>query len=367
MTKIIVKPLITGLLLLLTMASGCQGTIQTPTTASFKKDEITLKTLTDEILTTAEDKISIEKYVLLLSKSVVPSTDIELQSMRLSNMADILRKRIGDETDPNKIIETINKYLFEETKFDTPNVTKEEGTTFKHALLPYVLDGREGNCVGLGMIYLCLAERLKLPVFGVSIPRHFFLRYDNGKNRINIDPTEKGKNISDNDYLKKFAPLVKDIDTAVKDEMLKNLSRKEVLGGYIGNGIVHKFIDEPYDFKSAVEYNGYALQLFPNSELLHSKQGEYLMQLADDTDNPEYEKQATKELIIAHQLYPYSVGTMGFLALSYYFAKDYKNSTKMFDELFQKFTWDDVLERFESEMTHYIELIHKDALIKTNK
>lgn len=47
----------------------------------------------------------------------------------------------------------------------------------KHALLGEVLSERRGNPLGLGILYLSLAQDLNLPIHGVNLPNHFILCY----------------------------------------------------------------------------------------------------------------------------------------------------------------------------------------------
>jgi tetratricopeptide (TPR) repeat protein len=60
-------------------------------------------------------------------------------------------------------------------------------------LLPSaVLARKEGYCVGIAAIYLALAERLDLPIHAVAIPTHVYLRYDDGRSRIDIETLAMG-------------------------------------------------------------------------------------------------------------------------------------------------------------------------------
>jgi len=60
-------------------------------------------------------------------------------------------------------------------------------------LLPSaVLERKQGYCVGIAAIYLALAERLDLPIHAVAIPSHVYLRYDDGKARIDIETLAMG-------------------------------------------------------------------------------------------------------------------------------------------------------------------------------
>ena len=47
----------------------------------------------------------------------------------------------------------------------------------KHALVGHVLGEKKGNPLGLGILYLSLAQDLNLPIHGVNLPNHFILCY----------------------------------------------------------------------------------------------------------------------------------------------------------------------------------------------
>lgn len=49
-------------------------------------------------------------------------------------------------------------------------------TSLRFVLLPSVLEQRRGSCVGLGSLYLALAERLGWRMVGTMVPGHFFVR-----------------------------------------------------------------------------------------------------------------------------------------------------------------------------------------------
>jgi regulator of sirC expression with transglutaminase-like and TPR domain len=60
-------------------------------------------------------------------------------------------------------------------------------------LLPQrTLEKRSGGCLGVSLLFLMLGERLNLPLKGVRLPGHFFVRYHDGLVRINIEPNRSG-------------------------------------------------------------------------------------------------------------------------------------------------------------------------------
>ena len=173
------------------------------------------------------------------------------------------------------------------------------------------------------------------------------MRYDDGKARINIDTTyDSGKNISDEEYLKKFAPLLKDTNTAIKERMLKNLSRKEILGGYLLSGIVQEFtlgLNAKKDQKSyirALEYTDYVIKLFPDWFNGYTYKGLYTT--LKELDSVENAKEAIKQLRLACQLYPYDARTDILLASAYDSAKEYQECLKLIENVYQKYSIDTI-------------------------
>jgi tetratricopeptide (TPR) repeat protein len=73
------------------------------------------------------------------------------------------------------------------------------------ALLSEVLEHHRGVCLSLSLIYLAAADEAALPVRGVSVPEHFFVRYDNGDAHLNLETLDRGgTSRSDSFYRRKF-------------------------------------------------------------------------------------------------------------------------------------------------------------------
>jgi regulator of sirC expression with transglutaminase-like and TPR domain len=84
--------------------------------------------------------------------------------------------------DPHRTVSALNRVTFDEEKFayDT-----EPGNP-ENFLLDRVIVRKRGNCLGLTLVYLTLAERLGLPLRAVYVPSHSFVRYEGNGARINI-------------------------------------------------------------------------------------------------------------------------------------------------------------------------------------
>ena len=84
--------------------------------------------------------------------------------------------------------------------------------------------------MGLSVLYLSITERLGLPVYGVVVPGHFFVRYDDGEHQFNIETTSKGGSANDEHYITKFNP-----PNNPRTLYMKNLTKKQTLGCFFNN------------------------------------------------------------------------------------------------------------------------------------
>jgi regulator of sirC expression with transglutaminase-like and TPR domain len=86
-------------------------------------------------------------------------------------------------------IAELNNILFQELKFsaNTKNFHSPE-----NSMLKSVLATKKGNPISLAMIYMILANKLKLPVFGVNLPNLFVLTYMDDQEQFYINVFNKG-------------------------------------------------------------------------------------------------------------------------------------------------------------------------------
>jgi tetratricopeptide (TPR) repeat protein len=121
-----------------------------------------------------------------------------------------------------------------------------------------------------------LAERFDLPIYAVATPSHVFLRYDDGRTRINIETQQGGANIPDEQYIREQKIPEDSIRRGV---FMRNLTTEEFLAQVHNNlGVVYSELKE-YD-AAAKEYEA-ALELDPRlpvalynwgNDLLHEGQ-----------------------------------------------------------------------------------------------
>jgi regulator of sirC expression with transglutaminase-like and TPR domain len=116
----------------------------------------------------------------------------------------------------------LTRVLFDELGFTREVSSTELGVV----LLPGVLRQRRGNCVGLGTLYLALAQALDITAGGVLMPGHFYVRVlETGAHR-NVELLRHGEAMPDSWYGSRY-PLP---STAARTAYARPLSEREVLG-----------------------------------------------------------------------------------------------------------------------------------------
>lgn len=154
-----------------------------------------------------------------LTGKAFDSASVDREIRRLEEGA---RAAIGERKDPRAIVAALNRYLFDGEGFAYDCMA---GTP-ENFLLDQVLFRKRGNCLGLTSLYLILGERLSLPLHGVYLPSHCFVRYDDGTARFNIETGERGGDHPDGRYWGEFG-------LAKGRPYLASLSKKEMAGVYL--------------------------------------------------------------------------------------------------------------------------------------
>jgi len=73
--------------------------------------------------------------------------------------------------------------------------------------LDRVLEEKRGNCLGLSLLYLCAAEKLKMSFHMLPFPTHALIRYDDGAEQFNVEPSFGGMLFVDDAYMRRrFGP-----------------------------------------------------------------------------------------------------------------------------------------------------------------
>ncbi len=187
--------------------------------------------LVRELLSQPQSELNIGDAALRLSSLVDADADPAEGRARLDGLAKRVAVLVGGRTDPDFRIRAINTVLFREAEYGYDK-SDMMGVKPENATLWGLLSRRKGNCVSLPLLWFAVAERLKYPVFAVSAPQHFFLRYDDGKFRQNIEATSGGGSPSDERIIHELEVP----EAAIKSgSMMRSLSKRQFLLELISN------------------------------------------------------------------------------------------------------------------------------------
>ncbi|MEM8893676.1 MAG: transglutaminase-like domain-containing protein [Bacteroidota bacterium] len=101
-----------------------------------------------------------------------------------------------DDMDPFDQIKVLNSVIYNKLKFraNTKNFHSPS-----NSMINVVMESKKGNPITLCVIYMMVAQKLKLPIYGVNLPNLFILTYKNEKLQFYINAFNKGLIFSKDD------------------------------------------------------------------------------------------------------------------------------------------------------------------------
>ena len=257
--------------------------------------------------------------------------DPALPEREIERLADRLRPEVSGAVDGGEVVSAFRRILLVEEGFTYDKSASDPG----NYLLGSVLARKKGNCLGLSMLYLALADRLGLPFRGVYVPSHCFVRYEGSGAHVNVEFAEGGASWEDDRYRREFR-------VRPGRPYLFSLAPAEMLGVFLktlGAGYSRKGREE-----DALRLYDEARRLYPGLPDVHYNAGVSLQKLGrlDDASgmyrraleiDPEMAPardnlgillarqgrygEAIEEALRAVELEPWNAGARGNLAAAY--------------------------------------------------
>jgi len=126
--------------------------------------------------------------------------DPSMVGREIQRLTERLRPEVNRATDESQVVDAFRRVLLDEEGFVYDKSPSDPG----NYLLETVLARKKGNCLGLSMLYLSLADRLGLPFRGVYVPSHCFVRYEGETVQRNVEFAESGAPWKDERYRREF-------------------------------------------------------------------------------------------------------------------------------------------------------------------
>ena len=96
---------------------------------------------------------------------------------------------IRDGMHPMDQIKTLNSVIFGKLKF---GANTKHFHSASNSMLNVVIESKKGNPISLCVIYLLVAQKLNLPIWGVNLPNLFILTYKSGNMQFYINVFNRG-------------------------------------------------------------------------------------------------------------------------------------------------------------------------------
>jgi regulator of sirC expression with transglutaminase-like and TPR domain len=158
---------------------------------------------------------------IIVSKYQYPDFD----EQKIINQIEAIKRdawiELRYDTSPIEKVKILNHVFYNIHGF-TGNVTNYHDP--QNSYLNIVMESRRGNQISLAIIYSVIAQRLDIPIFGVNLPQHFILAYQDEQNeyeKISLD--QYGTLFYINAFNKGFIFNKRDIDYFLKQLNLEPL------------------------------------------------------------------------------------------------------------------------------------------------
>ena len=172
-----------------------------------------------------DKQIDLAKAALFIAQEEYPNLDPDEYLNALDTMAFELQQQLPDRQYPLRIIQTINRYLYDDLGF-TGNVADYYDP--RNSFLNEALERRTGIPITLALIYLEVANRIDFPMVGVGMPGHFLIRPDVPDMETFVDAFNRGEILFFQDCQERLAQIYGQPVT-LQPEFLESVSNRQFL------------------------------------------------------------------------------------------------------------------------------------------
>ncbi len=226
------------------LVSACICILQPTITFSSPLSETEIKSQLLEIQRDKNTQPNLLEILLLVSKHWDPSLNLTLLKEETEKLTLAVQKKLIEQNNPADIVRVLRSVIHDEAGYSYTNQVDEKGFPInsEELFLHGLLRTRKGYCMNLSLLYLILGQKLRVPLYGVALPNHFFVRYEKAGLEINIETTEGGVSYPNAFYQQRFGFSEQNKNSY----FMKNLNARQTLGAYFSNvGMVYYQNQQP--------------------------------------------------------------------------------------------------------------------------
>ncbi len=184
-----------------------------------------------------DEDIDLERAAYLLAKFAYPRLRMSEISTELDRLAYRVSELVDGTESAGDIVHAMNQVLFQEAGF---RGNTENYYSVENSFINIVLNKRLGIPITLSLIYMLVAERLKLPIYGVNMPMHFLCMYDEAPEPFYIDAFNRGNMMTRAECIS----FLKRTGVGFRESYLERASNREILVRMLRNLILVYYHNE---------------------------------------------------------------------------------------------------------------------------
>lgn len=212
----------------------------------------------------------LDRAALDLATIQFPDLQPEPYLNKLNELASALGDRLRNFNDGRDFVETAQRFLSGELGYRGYE-KDEEHFDPRNSCLNHVLEHRTGLPITLSVMYMEIARRLHMPVFGIGLPNHFVIQFDDGNYSTFIDPFHNGRAITAQECFALAGARVAD------PSLLQRVGKKQIVMRMLQN--MHVVYRHNRDFERAVATLDLMISGAPETALWYKHRGAFHVEL----------------------------------------------------------------------------------------
>jgi regulator of sirC expression with transglutaminase-like and TPR domain len=178
-----------------------------------------------------DDRIDLARAGLEIARDDYRNLDLGEYLSRLDQLAVAVRRRMNDASSVYRTIAALNYVLFQEQGF---HGNRENYYDPKNSFLNDVIERKTGIPITLSIVYIEVAGRVGLSLWGVSFPGHFLVKYVGNNEEIVIDPFNSGE-VKSEESLNKLLDHLYQGKLALHRDLLAPVTKRQIIKRVLNN------------------------------------------------------------------------------------------------------------------------------------
>ena len=178
-----------------------------------------------EITQRPEPLLDIVEASLVIGLEDEPGLNIDFYLEQVDGWSSAARGRLEGSRDVERIVESINRILFEEEGFHGEN---DDYYDPRSAMLHATLDRHAGLPIALSILYIEISRRIGIDAAGISLPGRLLVKFSGEFGQIVVDPFDGGRVLSTVE-LQAILDGMYGGGVRLREHHLRSFTRKEIL------------------------------------------------------------------------------------------------------------------------------------------